>query len=672
MGRWWIDEPWRLVQTNLREIDADLDAKELIHDVIAMGGNTLLFNVGGIQANYPTALEYHFQNPFLQGDLVRSVLEECKARDVRLIGRFDFSKANEIFFAEHPEWFYRSLAGDTVNYNGQVHTCVNGYYQREYSLEILREALTRYDLDGVFFNMFGYQTHDYSGNYHGICQCNNCRRAFKEFSGMDLPREEDESQLVFRKYRAFQRNTVMQMLDRIADLVKSFSEDIAVFTYDTYRVDIVRLESNSAVDRPLPHFLYSGSDNVRSVTSSWSDKIPSNCAVHFVDIPYRHVGVSEHLTELRLAQNIANGGGPDYYVIGTLDRQNDRTAESAVGRMFDFYAKNEGLYSGAKPAARVALMAHNRWSSEYQGIFRILSEEHILFHVLDPEAVRLKPNMLTQYQAIILPGDVYIDSHLAKVYDEYVELGGRLLATQRPLLDTLDRTEAPIALKSLGVEEIVFARENMRSAYFEITPKDVFTDFDDLDLCFLDGVYYYTTIAPSATRLMRLIPPCMYGPPEKCYYEVTVDAPGAISNAYGKGLTSYLPWELGRLYNRHSWPGHRRIFVAVLENVLGLEREILTDAPDVVEIVLLTQAGKWMEPEKHWLLQLVNGSGHSGTAYHKPITMHNIRITLPVPRHPASVRSMTSGQEINYSVGGGRLEVEVPRLDLLESVLIEW
>ena len=105
------------------------------------------------------------------------------------------------------------------------------------------------------------------------------------------------------------------MLDRIADLVKSYGENIAVCTYGTYRIDIVRSESNSAVDRPLPDFFYSGSENTRFVTASWPDKTPSNSSVHFVDIPYRHVAVSEHLTQLRLAQTIAAGGGITYYVI---------------------------------------------------------------------------------------------------------------------------------------------------------------------------------------------------------------------------------------------------------------------------------------------------------------------------------------------------------------------
>ena len=55
-----------------------------------------------------------------------------------------------------PEWLYVGTDGKNVNYNGKVHTCVNGGYQQEYGFEILKEAITTYPLDAIFFNMGGY------------------------------------------------------------------------------------------------------------------------------------------------------------------------------------------------------------------------------------------------------------------------------------------------------------------------------------------------------------------------------------------------------------------------------------------------------------------------------------------------------------------------------------
>ena len=96
-----------------------------------------------------------------------------------MIARFDFSKINERIAAQKPGWLYVGSNGKNVNYNGQVHTCINGGYQQEYVSEILKEAITGYPFDGIFFNNIGYTTSDYSGTNYGICQCGNCKSGLK-------------------------------------------------------------------------------------------------------------------------------------------------------------------------------------------------------------------------------------------------------------------------------------------------------------------------------------------------------------------------------------------------------------------------------------------------------------------------------------------------------------
>jgi hypothetical protein len=61
---------------------------------------------------------------------------------LEVIGRFDFSKLNEVLAMKKPEWLYVGTDGKHVNYNGQAHSCINDGYQQEYSKEILKEAIT--------------------------------------------------------------------------------------------------------------------------------------------------------------------------------------------------------------------------------------------------------------------------------------------------------------------------------------------------------------------------------------------------------------------------------------------------------------------------------------------------------------------------------------------------
>ena len=93
-SRWWMDEPVRLLQTNLRETDSVLDTKRLARQVAEFPANTLLFNLGGIVAHYPTRVEFHYSSPHLPPgrDMFGEMLKEAHARGIRVIGRFDLSK----------------------------------------------------------------------------------------------------------------------------------------------------------------------------------------------------------------------------------------------------------------------------------------------------------------------------------------------------------------------------------------------------------------------------------------------------------------------------------------------------------------------------------------------------------------------------------------------------
>jgi hypothetical protein len=248
----------------------------------------------------------------MKGDLVGAVLERLHAEGIRVVGRFDFSKINEHFAAKRPEWLYVSEKGENVNYNGQVHTCPSGGYQQEYMLEILGEAVDRYPLDGVFFNMIGYQRSDYSGDYHGICQCDNCKRRFKEYSGMELPRTQKAGDPAYRKYVEFTQMMRDRQFRRVNALLKGKRPDLAICTYTSAGVDVIRKESNSALGRGTYH----DTDKAKWTMHTCGRRQLANAAVHFIRIPHRHAAVSPYLTGRRLWQQMVNGAWLDFYCIG--------------------------------------------------------------------------------------------------------------------------------------------------------------------------------------------------------------------------------------------------------------------------------------------------------------------------------------------------------------------
>lgn len=102
--------------------------------------------------------------------------------------------------------------------------------------------------------------------------------------GHDLPVDENLEDKVFQDYLTFKSVTTKEMLERIHHLVKTKNNNIAISTYHDHKVDIVRKESNTAIDRHYPKWLYSASENVQSVENSWKNKLISNCVINAVDI----------------------------------------------------------------------------------------------------------------------------------------------------------------------------------------------------------------------------------------------------------------------------------------------------------------------------------------------------------------------------------------------------
>lgn len=673
---WWQEKPMRLIQTNLRETDALLDTDAYMRSLEEFSANALLFNVGGIVANYPSELEFQYVNPNLKDDFTGRVIERVHEKGMKFIARFDFSRLNEVHALRNQDWLYRSVEGKIVNYNGQVHTCINGYYQQEYSLEVLKEVVEKYPIDGVFFNMIGYVTYDYSYNIYGICQCDNCHRRFTERTGHDrLPVKPDANDPVYRDYQRFQAETVKELFDRRVAVVKSRNPNIAIVNYTHGSSDVYRKESNSGIERPLPEWNYSATENVRTVRGSWDGMAVSNSAVHFVDFAMRHVGVSPHLTSLRLVQSMVNGGWLDYYVIGTLLNQEDRTCFDSVKEIFRFHQERESYYTGLRSLAEVCLVVPEGSkmygsSKEFKGIMRILAENHVQYDLLH-DSVLESPDFLEKlqrYKLLILPDQRSMSDEALIAIDRFVEQGGKLLATG--LTSTCDRKGHPqgrIRLQSMGVNNFVHMPK-VPGSYFRIRKEDKakLRGFESIDLVYLYGEKLDCKLEEGAEGLLGFIPECMFGPPEKCYFTKETDMPGLIARDYGKGKSAYLPWGIGAHYEKLSNHGHARLLMAALRDVLGFRDPLKVDAPPLVEVSFHEA-----QDGSRRTISAVNVSGQLGTAFHAPLPIRNIRFTVQAERAPSRVHALRRSGDLPFEYKDGEVSVILEELELFETIVLE-
>jgi hypothetical protein len=646
---WWLT-PHRLIQTNLREIDATMDTDQYVREVQDFGANIVLFNVGGIVANYPTELEFHWRNTHMTGDLVGTVLPKLHAAGVKMIGRFDFSKINEKYAAEHPEWLYVNEKGENVNYNGQVHTCLMGGYQQEYMYKILREATTKYPLDGVFFNMIGFPQRDYSRVFHGVCQCDNCKRSFKEYCGLELPKHDGDPMAV-GKLKQWQRLQIDTQFGRVRELIKSVRKDIAICTYTEEHIDVIRKESGSPTGEDPWHDM----EKVQWTLLTNKGRQLSNASNHFHQMIFRHSGVAPHAHPRRLWKSLTNGAWLDFYCLGPLQRLEDRAGIGAASAVYRFHADNERWLLHTESAAEVGLLHH--LGDDYAGWIQLLSEHHIPF-----DLVSLPLSDLSRYKALIVPDSGRLKQEESSMLDEWVKQGGRLLLSGK----------MPENLVCLGKPSLKKTWPQRHSMYLRIRPEDKaqlgMPALEDFDLSHLRGEFFEYESVSGNRPLLKLVHDVTYGPPEKCYIHSVSGIPGLWVRKYGEGRAAILPFQIGAMYREWGNQSHPLLAVGTLDNLLGSDRRLEVEANPLVE------ATHRRDPKGRFeWVGLFNHSGQLMTSLHAPIPVRHLKVRLKTEGRVKRIRSLTDGRILaQRELAFGYVEVVLPRLNVFEVVIVEY
>lgn len=666
---WWNRTPIRLVQTNLPEIEGNMDRDAYVKSIIDASANTVLFNTGGIVANYQTKLPFHWKNPHMgTGDLVGDLIKKFHESGIKYIARFDFSKLDSSIAAKKPEWLYVGANGEHQIFNGLVSACINGGYYQEYSFEILKEAIANYPLDGIFFNMMGYTGPDYSGKNYGICQCENCKKRFLAFSGLTLPKYNSDPGM--NEYREFQRVTSEDLYTRITAFIKQQNPNLIIYNYNALGTSWIATESGASM-APGVDNIYHATNNVKRTLGSYKDRTPLNLIMGFQAIGYRNIVSSPNLLRTWWLENMLHGAPVSLVVVGTLVHYEDRVFFPIVNELFAFHKTNEKLFTNVQAVNNVALVAGS--GAEYEGMMKLLSEEHIMYDVIIPSQLGddRAPRKLEDYDVIILDDIVNMSENLINLLDRYVQNGGKLLVTGATSTnDAKGKKLNLIRLKSLGVEPEYAVFPQTQSTFLKVADTDKQAlgqiDFNDFTLMMMYSQFLKCNVKENAQGYLRLLPGTRFGPAEKTYYadrDIT-NFPGAISYVYGKGKTVFIPWMIGSEYNAKGNYAQRKLFTGSLKNLLKVENAIETDASAAIEMTHLANLNGAFE----WI-GMINHSGFLGNSVREPITIHHTNIRFKPLKPVREIRLLRSKIQLKFKQKDGWIECDVPQIADFEMML---
>ncbi len=653
---WWEGYPWRMLQTNLRQIDmADINAAQYVADLKNFGATVVTLNAAGIIASYPTALDFQTQSEYLTGDSLADIIRECHAQGIKVIARTDFSKIRVPVFEQHPDWAYRDKDGNIVNYNGDVQTCPNGAYQREKILEILEEVLTKYEFDGVFFNMSGFLVVDYSGVYHGPCHCENCKRMFKEMYGqdMEIPQRDDPKIPSYRNYSAFKGAVLKAHKERVVNKIRSINPEIAI-----NGVDYIRTESGTEIG--VDPWQYSASSNARLTALADRRRPADNASVDFLGFRYRDTSVSPALMELRQWQNLAYAGSTSLYIMGRLDNHRDISGFAPTKKVFDFHKANEAVLTKLTSAAEVLLVRRTlmtRIDAEVSGWIKALTQLHIPFD--EVKQAELNKDVLAGKKVVILPDAKLLQPQQAALIDEFAKCGGTVIASGESGMKA-----DPSTLACLGIEAVTGKEKALMSTLFEVPAGDeTFLCCKEAPYIAIGPVLVNAQYKEGVQKYLELVPEHPFGPPERCYFDENTKkaVPGVSANSFGEGKGVYIPWLPGEFYFNEGYQNTLNFLADTLYRVAGV-RELTTNLSPMTELVLCRHE------DGSLVAQIINESGCFGNHYFAPIPMQDITLTLPGRFETATA---LNGGDVQLEGSSEETTIHLSRLQDFEAVVLK-
>ncbi|HMI19585.1 MAG TPA: alpha-amylase family protein [Sphingomonas sp.] len=629
----WYKKPYRIVQTNLREPDIREDPRKIARDIREFGGNVIVSNVGGIVAFYPTALEYQYRSRFMgDGDFVKGMIEASRAEGLAYIGRFDLTKSMRKTYDAHPEWFMINRDGSPREYAGTYQACPNGQWAQDYAVQILKEGMGRYPMDGVFFNGAGFSMTDYGNTNRGICVCPNCQRRFREMYGKDLPKTDGPADPNWKDYQEFQERITTELFDRNYAVIKAIQPDVAVLGWNM-KNEVARGELQRRVDRPAPEWAYQSGEQSRQIQSTVPGKSFSSTSTAHVDYPWRQVLEDGPYHMTRLAQQLGTGAMLDLYLMGSFDDQDDHRFEAPLRTLFQWHKAHEAHYAGLKPGARVAMYSGARGLSAllggegktatagWRGVYTALLDRRIPFWMVNADRVADGVTKLStrDWDVVILPATASLSDAEAAALDGFVHEGGTVIAIG--LTGTYAPTGEKRSKMPMQSSPIESYNKPLEDHGWSFDAKTSPIDFGGAHIP-ADGEYYPADLKPGTTSFLKLAPEQPFGPPELSYAHPETKAlayPGILVREFGKGRSIHIPWRPDVQYYRDGLPDHAAIFAGLIDHYAP-PAEVRLEGAGPVELMTMRKPGGGL------LVHVVNYAGQRNGLYEEPPLIHGLRL----------------------------------------------
>jgi hypothetical protein len=674
----WFDRPMRWAQLTLVENDPGkfdpdfwLDYFKRIH------ADATTLSAGGIVAYYPTEIPLHHRSAWLgNSDPFGYLVKGCRKMNMSIVARTDPHAARQEVYDTHPDWIAVTADGEKRRHWANKDlwvTCALGPYNFEFMTQVHNEIMEKYEPDGIFSNRWAG---------HGICYCENCRKNFREYSGMDLPLSADRFNPVWQKYNEWNTNRLRELWvlwDNLIRKRKSSSRFIPngfpdkvitgelsdiVFTDHQARSGVIPPWSNGKVAKELRASI--GMKPLGGIFSvgfeeqyRWKDSVQS-----------------EAETRVWVAEGVANGMRPWFTKFsGVLY---DRRWLSTVEKIYQCLYRVEKYLRNTAPIARVGLVFSEQYpnygSKPWQqrngdhgtGMYHALVENRIPFEMVNSRL--LSKEHLKDFRILVLPNISTLSDEQCDQIKMFVENGGSVVATfETSLYDEKGNQRKDFGLSGLfGVSYDQAVEGPMQNSYLRLKNDPETNNFHpvlkDLEDAYrIINAIYRVKVVPKMEfpGPVTLIPTYPDLPMEDVYpRQPETNIRELYLRDTGKGRIAYFPGDIDRSFWQIMSADHGKLIRNSILWALNEEPIVDVKGQGVIDITVWRQA-KSMTVH---LVNLTNPMMMKGPFRELIPVDAQVRIRVPEDLKVNGVQLLMRDQKPQFEIKEGMVILDVPKI----------
>lgn len=592
-------------------------------------------------------------HPHLDFDLLGAMIEAAHEIDVKT-PVYISAGLDEKLVRRHPEWLFRDKNDQTIWARGFMSPGYHEFCMNSPYLDVLvkqvEEVVTRYAADGIFLDIVGKKP----------CYCHNCVNTILQ-EGND-PRD-------LQAMEALWERTYSNYTKRINEAAHAIKPGLPIFHNGGHitrgRRDLafmnthLELESLPTGGWGYDHFPLSA----RYAQQLGMDFLGMTGKFHTT---WGEFGGYKHPNALRYetALSIANGArcsiGDQLHPEGMMDP----ATYELIGAAYREVADKEAWCTDTSNIADVALLTLEavgqqdaRTSKTDAGAARMLLEGHILFDVVDLDSD------FDRYKVIILPDKVFINEQLQDKLNDYIQKGGKILATGQ---SGLQESGSDFAI-DLGVR---WVEENKYQPDF-FKPHFALKSLGNAG--FIQYSQGQKVELAGGTELGRREDPyfnrdvftfCSHQHSPNCG---TYGGPGMVEGPSG----IYMAWNVFDDYATKGSLALKESILYALNHLLGEGKTIETTLPaqGVVTLQQQTSANRYVN---HMLYASPVKRGEQIEIIEDIVPLYDIHVTLRVPELVKRVYLAPQQQEIPYQQTDGTIHYTLPKVECHQMVVIEY